>query len=70
MTKIDPAGNSAEPAANFADNYKIDPLRVADALVRRVRAMADERARMHRALVYSVEMIEAPDFEIDAGRIN
>ena len=47
------------------DAYVVHPDRVAEALLARIDEMADERARFRRSLIYSVEMIEAPDF--DAG---
>lgn len=47
---------------NFiVDNYVIEPRRVADALVSRVSRMADERARLRRSLISSVEVVEAPE---------
>jgi hypothetical protein len=41
--------------------YVVDPKRVAEALLARIDKMADERARFRRSLIYSVEMIEAPN---------
>ncbi|MBJ7355474.1 MAG: hypothetical protein JHC98_11680 [Thermoleophilaceae bacterium] len=46
-----------------ADAYVVDPNRVAEALLARIDELANERARFRRSLIYSVEMIEAPDFE-------
>lgn len=54
----------------FTDQYVVDPLRVAEALLARIEAMADERARFRRSLIHSVEVIEAPGFEISARRID
>lgn len=54
----------------FLASYSIDPVAVAGALVDRVIAMADERARFRRSLMYSVEMIEAPELDFSAGRIH
>jgi hypothetical protein len=48
-----------------ADNYVVQSDLVAEALLARIDKLADERARFRRSLIYSVEMIEAPDF--DAG---
>lgn len=42
-------------------DYVVDPDRVAEALLARIEKLADERARFRRSLIYSVEMIEAPD---------
>lgn len=53
----------------FAENYEVDPDRVAEALLAKIDAMADERSRFRRSLIYSVEMIEAPDLDFRAGRI-
>lgn len=58
-----------EPNA-FAENYEIDPDRVAQALLAKIDAMADERARFRRSLIYSVEMIEAPDLDFNAGSVD
>lgn len=49
--------------AEFVENYECDSLAVAEALIRRIDAMADERARFRRSLMYSVEVIETPDFD-------
>lgn len=43
--------------------YVIDPDRVAEALLARIDKMADERARFRRSLIYSVEVIEAPELD-------
>lgn len=48
---------------NFiVDNYVIDAPRIADAFLARVNRMADERARLRRSLISSVEVVEAPEF--------
>jgi hypothetical protein len=50
------------PTSPFdADSYEVDADRVAEALLKRVDQLADERARFRRSLIYSVEMIETPD---------
>ncbi len=49
--------------------YVVDADQVAEAFLSRIQTMADERARSVRALMFSVEMIEAPDFDVRAGRI-
>jgi hypothetical protein len=60
----------AEDVARFIDQYEVDPDRVAQALLERIDAMADERARFRRSLIYSVEMIEAADFDAGSIEIN
>lgn len=55
---------------SFVKNYEVDPERVAEALLAKIDAMADERARFRRSLIYSVEMIEAPESDFSAGRID
>ena len=54
----------------FVANYEVDPDRVAEALLAKIDAMADERARFRRSLIYSVEMIEAPNFDVSAGSVD
>lgn len=54
----------------FVKNYEVDPQRVAEALLAKIDAMADERARFRRSLIYSVEMIETPDYDFGAGGVN
>jgi hypothetical protein len=49
------------------DSYEVQPEKVAEALLARIDEMADERARFRRSLIYSVEMIEAPD--LDTGSV-
>jgi hypothetical protein len=56
---------NAGPKA-FAE-YVVDPDRVAEALLARIDRMADERAKMRRSLIYSVEMIETPDVDGRTG---
>ncbi|MGH2960075.1 MAG: hypothetical protein ACRDKE_10755 [Solirubrobacterales bacterium] len=51
------------------DAYVVNPDRVAEALLEKIDAMADERARFRRSLIYSVEMIEAPDFDPGAADV-
>jgi hypothetical protein len=48
---------------NVMTEYVIDPDRVAEALLARIDKMADERARFRRSLIYSVEVIEAPELD-------
>lgn len=69
MTKTRSDATQPAPKSRFEDEYVVDPVSVAEALLKRIDAMADERARFRRSLIYSVEMIEAPDFEIRAGRV-
>ncbi|MFT4048570.1 MAG: hypothetical protein QM648_01885 [Solirubrobacterales bacterium] len=52
-----------------SQNYVVDSELVAEAFIARLQTMADERARSLRALMFSVEMIEAPDFDVRAARI-
>lgn len=49
--------------AEFVENYECDAMAVAEALLNRIDAMADARAKFRRSLMYSVEVIEAPDFD-------
>ncbi|MGH2905739.1 MAG: hypothetical protein ACRDKI_03100 [Solirubrobacterales bacterium] len=42
-------------------NYVVDPEAVAEALIRRVNALADERAKARRALIRSVEVLVPGD---------
>lgn len=60
-TRNIPAGTRAR--AEFVENYRVDELRVAEALLARIEHLADERARLRRSLMYSVEMVEAGDFQ-------
>ncbi len=49
---------------NFiVDNYVIDAPRIADAFLSRLNRMADERARLRRSLISSVEVVEAPQLK-------
>jgi hypothetical protein len=41
-------------------NYKVEPELVAEALLRRIDQLAEDRAQYRRALIHSVEVIEAP----------
>lgn len=61
--------NPCDDPNTFTENYEVDPERVAEALLAKIDAMADERARFRRSLIYSVEMIEAPDFDASSGRV-
>jgi hypothetical protein len=51
------------------DAYEVNPDRVAEALLARIDRMADERAHFRRSLIYSVEMIETPDFDPGAAEV-
>lgn len=55
--------------AEFVASYTVDPVAVAEALIDRVNVLANERARFRRSLMYSVEMIEAPGFDVTAARV-
>lgn len=55
--------------AEWASSYSVDAMGVAQALLDRINALADERARFRRSLLFSVEVVEAPDFDITAGRV-
>lgn len=61
---------SVSGVETFAQNYEVEPERVAEALLVKIDAMADERARFRRSLIYAVEMIETPDLDFIAARIN
>lgn len=54
----------------ISTDYTVDPLLVADALIRRLDKLAYERAEYRRALIRSVEMIKACDIDDAAGLIN
>lgn len=45
----------------IVDNYVIDAHRIAEAFLARINRMADERARLRRSLISSVEVVEAAD---------
>ncbi|MBJ7458952.1 MAG: hypothetical protein JHD02_07190 [Thermoleophilaceae bacterium] len=49
------------------DDYKVDPDRVAAALLARIDKLAGERAHFRRSMIYSVEMIETPEFDASAS---
>lgn len=42
-------------------DYRVDPLLVADALIRHLDTLANQRAEYRRALIHSVEVLESPD---------
>lgn len=46
-------------------NYSFDPIDVAEALLAHIELLADQRARFRRSLMWSVEMIETPDLDLD-----
>ncbi len=54
--------------AEWVDSYSVDAIGVAEALLDRIETLADERARFRRSLMYSVEVIESPDFDVTACR--
>lgn len=54
----------------ISPDYNVDPLLVADALLRRLDRLADERDEYRRALIRSVEVIEPGDFDDAAGLIH
>lgn len=54
----------------WVDSYSVDAMGVAEAFLARIEALADERARFRRSLMYSVEMIESPDFDVTACRVS
>lgn len=56
--------------AEFVESYECDPMAVAEALLARIDAMADARARFRRSLMYSVEVIEAPELDVVAARVH
>jgi hypothetical protein len=45
----------------FDINYEVDAHAVAEALIRRVNALANERAQARRALIRSVEVLVPSD---------
>lgn len=50
------------PGANpMGIDYRVDPLLVADALIRHLDTLANQRAEYRRALIRSVEVLETPD---------
>lgn len=49
--------------ATFGIDYAIDPSLVADALIKRLERLADERAEYRRALIHNVETIPSEVFE-------
>lgn len=42
-------------------DYRVDPLLVADAMIRHLDNLASQRAEYRRALIQSVEVLETPD---------
>jgi hypothetical protein len=51
--------------SDFMANYAFDPIDVAEALLAHIELLADQRARFRRSLMWSVEMIETPDLDLD-----
>jgi hypothetical protein len=60
---------SSASGSRFTADYVVDSDLVAEALLAKIEELADERARYRRSLIYSVEMIEAPDVDVTAARI-
>lgn len=54
----------------ISPDYSVDPLLVADALIKRLDRLADERAEYRRALIHSVEVIKASDLDDATGLIH
>lgn len=54
----------------ISPDYTVDPLLVADALIKRLDRLADERAEYRRALIQSVEVIKPGDFDDAAGLVH
>ena len=71
-------GNAPQPRSTEANgamnrispDYTVDPLLVADALIKRLDRLADERAEYRRALIHSVEVIKPGDFDDAAGLVH
>jgi hypothetical protein len=60
----DNQGDSVDMNAKRYDmSYEVDPHAVAEALIRRVNALADERAQARRALIRSVEVLVPSDLD-------
>lgn len=49
--------------------YAFDPLTVAESLIARVGALADERDDLRRSLIRSVEMVETPGLDRDSAGV-
>lgn len=57
-------GDSVDMNARHIDmNYEVDAQAVAEALIRRVNALADERAQARCALIRSVEVLVPSDLD-------
>lgn len=63
----DAAMTPARP--KFTADYNVDPRLVADAMVSRMSRLAEERERHVSALIESVEVLVAPDFDGLSGRV-
>ena len=59
----DNQGDSVDMNARHFDNYEVDPHAVAEALIRRVNSLADERAKARTAMIRSVEVLVPSDFD-------
>ena len=57
----EPADTNASRGIDI--NYVVDPEAVAEALIRRVGELAEQRAKERRALIHSVEMLVPRDFD-------
>lgn len=42
-------------------SYEVNPTLVAEAMLRRIDQLAEQRAEYRRALIHSVEVVESPD---------
>lgn len=60
-------GDNARPqtpgATAVGVDYRVDPMLVADALLRRLDVLANQRAEYRRAMIHSVEVLETPDVD-------
>ena len=59
----DNQGDSVDMNARHFDNYEVDPHAVAEALIRRVNSLADERAKARNAMIRSVEVLVPSDLD-------
>lgn len=60
-------GDDARPqtpgSTSVGVDYRVDPLLVADALLRRLDVLANQRAEYRRAMIHSVEVVETPNVD-------
>ncbi|MFY9264788.1 MAG: hypothetical protein WAO61_05115 [Solirubrobacterales bacterium] len=59
MEKSNLSNSMSPPELNI--NYEVDSEAVAEAIIRRVNHLAEERAKYRRALMRSVEMVVSGD---------